>query len=79
MIGEVKAILINFAQIKMKHLFFIFLLLPLISHGQKQGKIWYFGGEINTPALRGTGLDFNSGTPVQVTNSVIPYNEDTAT
>ncbi len=43
----------------MKKLFFIILFFPLLAFSQKQGNIWYFGV--------GAGLDFNSGTPVNIT------------
>jgi len=39
---------------------FCFLILPLFCLSQKQGNIWYFGDH--------AGLDFNSGSPVALTN-----------
>ena len=42
------------------HLLFIFLFLTTPSFGQKEAAIWYFGDN--------AGLDFNSGSPVALTN-----------
>jgi gliding motility-associated-like protein len=52
----------------MKHfstllLFFLFNLLSMAAFSQGEGNIWYFGGN--------AGLDFNSGTPVVLTNSAM--------
>jgi large repetitive protein len=41
----------------------LLIALPLLGTAQKQGNIWYF---------QGNGLDFNSGTPVLLTNGQIP-------
>lgn len=53
---------------------FFLILTSLISKGQKQGNIWYFGDH--------AGLDFNGATPVALTNGQIylypnpgPHNE----
>lgn len=42
-------------------------------YSQKQGNIWYFGGDYNNPGLGGAGLDFNSGTPIPLYNSTMPF------
>ena len=51
----------------MKNILTILLLLPLLCLGQKQNNIWYFGAY--------AGVDFNSGTPVAVTNSAMLTSE----
>ena len=55
--------------------FFILSIISLTASAQKQGNIWYFGD--------GAGLDFNSGTPVAITDGQInlgsaTHNEGTA-
>ncbi|MDI5949612.1 T9SS type B sorting domain-containing protein [Flavobacterium yafengii] len=42
------------------HLLFVFLFLTIPTFGQKEAAIWYFGNN--------AGLDFNSGSPVALTN-----------
>jgi PKD repeat protein len=48
---------------------FIFM-VPLLSFSQKENNIWYFGN--------GAGLDFNSGSPVPLTNGAINTTEGCA-
>ncbi len=38
---------------------------------QKQGNIWYFGGDYSNEHAKGAGLDFNSGTAIALTNSAM--------
>ena len=45
----------------------VLLLTVTLSYGQMQNKIWYFGAN--------AGIDFNSGTPVALTNSVMLQSE----
>lgn len=54
----------------MKKLILFITLIGLASfaNAQKQGNIWYFEGH--------NGMDFNSGTPVQLTNGQIPITAD---
>jgi hypothetical protein len=51
----------------------LIVVLPLFCFAQRQGNIWYFAGN--------NGIDFNSGTPVLLTNGQIPIGniEGTAT
>ena len=49
------------------HLLFIFLFLTIPSFGQKEAAIWYFGNN--------AGLDFNSGSPVALTNGKLATKE----
>ena len=65
----------------MRHNYLIFLMMRLVrsvlllfivcfkttGYSQNQNKIWYFGDH--------AGLDFNSGTPVALTNSALFTNE----
>jgi hypothetical protein len=44
----------------MKKLVILILLLPCFCFGQQQGNIWYFGDQ--------AGIDFNSGSPITLTN-----------
>jgi hypothetical protein len=46
--------------------------------GQKEDRIWYFGGDPSFPTVPGAGLDFNSGSPVPLTNSAMGYTEGSA-
>ena len=55
----------------MKRATLILLLVVNIACSQNQNKIWYFGGE--------AGLDFNSGSPVALTNSAMYQAEGCAT
>ncbi len=48
----------------------LLLFVSLISNAQNETNVWYFG--------YGAGLDFNSGTPVPLTNGVIGTNEGCA-
>ena len=57
--------------------FFIFITC-LNTYGQKEDRIWYFGGDVSNYSLPGAGLDFNSGFPVPLTNSVMGYTEGSA-
>lgn len=54
-----------------KILFLLFILYPLISFSQKEAAIWYFG--------QNAGLDFNSGTPVVLTDGQLNTFEGCAT
>ncbi|MBW8049899.1 MAG: T9SS type B sorting domain-containing protein [Cytophagales bacterium] len=54
------------------------LLYSICVFAQKQGNIWYFGGDIFNPNLPGAGLDFNSGFPLALTNSGMGYTEGCA-
>ncbi|MFH2096139.1 MAG: PKD domain-containing protein, partial [Bacteroidota bacterium] len=49
----------------------IYLLLTISIYGQKEGNIWYFGNK--------AGLDFNSGSPVALTNGQMNAFEGCAT
>src|SRR5215203_2259557 len=48
----------------------LIFILPLFSYSQKEFSIWYFGYE--------AGLDFNSGSPIPLTNGAIQTNEGCA-
>ncbi len=50
--------------------FILLVLLPFAGISQKQNNIWYFGNQ--------AGLDFNSGTPVPLTNGVLNTTEGCA-
>ena len=52
---------------KYKILFLKILLLSTVSYAQKEGNIWYFGNR--------AGLNFNSGMPAPITNSVMNTRE----
>ncbi len=52
-------------------LFFLIAILPLLSYAQNEAAIWYFGEQ--------SGLDFNSGVPVVLTDGVIDTFEGCAT
>jgi hypothetical protein len=56
---------------------FIFL-FSLTTFGQKENRIWYFGGDPSFPTVPGAGLDFNSGSPAPLTNSAMGYTEGSA-
>jgi gliding motility-associated-like protein len=45
-------------------LLLLFVVVPLLTFCQKQGNVWYFSGN--------NGLDFNSGSPVLLTNGQLP-------
>lgn len=47
--------------------------------GQKEDRIWYFGGDCTNTTTPGAGLDFNSGSPVPLTNSAMTKTESSAT
>ena len=47
----------------MKKLFLLLLFFPLILFSQNEGNIWYFG--------ENAGLDFNSGSPIPLTDGMI--------
>ena len=49
----------------------LFLLFSTLSFAQKEGNIWYFGGN--------AGIDFNSGTPVALTDGALFTGEGCAT
>ncbi|MCF6182695.1 T9SS type B sorting domain-containing protein [Lutibacter sp.] len=51
--------------------FFWIILLPILSFSQKEAAFWYFG--------QNAGLDFNSGTPVVLTNGKLSTLEGCAT
>lgn len=53
------------------HLQFIFLFLTIPTFGQKEAAIWYFGNN--------AGLDFNSGSPVALTNGKLVTKEGCTT
>jgi hypothetical protein len=55
----------------------IFFSLSRESVGQKENRIWYFGGGCSTSG-GGAGLDFNSGSPVVLLNSIMPKTEGSA-
>ena len=55
---------------KKKFLLFIAILVATTSFAQKEAAIWYFGEK--------AGLDFNSGSPVSITNGKIITNEGCA-
>ncbi len=57
-------------------LFFVFQLNII---GQKEDRIWYFGGDCTNAAAGGAGLDFNSGNPIALINSAMPQTEGSAT
>lgn len=46
--------------------------------GQKEDRIWYFGGDPFSFSTPGAGLDFNSGFPVPLVNSAMGYSEGSA-
>lgn len=54
-----------------KYLFFITILSMLVSQAQGEANIWYFG--------QNAGLDFNSGSPVALTNGQLITDEGCAT
>ena len=56
---------------KYYYLLFIFLFLTIPSFGQKEAAIWYFGNN--------AGLDFNSGSPVALTNGKLVTKEGCTT
>lgn len=63
----------------MKTMLFISILLTTtVLLGQKQGNIWYFGGDIFNPSGFGAGLDFNGPEPVVLTNSAMSHTEGCA-
>ncbi|MDI6032813.1 T9SS type B sorting domain-containing protein [Flavobacterium sp. LB2P84] len=49
------------------HLLFVFLFLTIPTFGQKEAAIWYFGNK--------AGLDFNSGSPVALTDGKLVTKE----
>ncbi|WP_338645502.1 T9SS type B sorting domain-containing protein [Flavobacterium sp. KS-LB2] len=53
------------------HLLFVFLFLTIPTFGQKEAAIWYFGNN--------AGLDFNSGSPVALTNGKLVTKEGCTT
>ena len=53
------------------HFLFIFLFLSIPTFGQKEAAIWYFGNN--------AGLDFNSGSPVALTNGKLVTKEGCTT
>jgi len=54
-----------------KNIFYIFIFLSFSSFSQNEGNIWYFGN--------GAGLDFNSGSPVALTDGMLNTREGCAT
>ena len=54
-----------------KILIIIFFLSILVSHAQREANIWYFG--------QNAGLDFNSGSPIALTNGQLATDEGCAT
>lgn len=54
-----------------KNLLIILLFLSLASYAQGEANIWYFGNK--------AGLDFNSGSPVALTDGQIESEEGCAT
>ncbi len=62
----------------MKKLITILLFLPMFCCAQKQGNIWYFGGDYNNQSQFGAGIDFNSGAATALTNSGMRYTEGSA-
>jgi len=56
---------------KTKYSLIIFLLSILVSHAQGEANIWYFGTN--------AGVDFNSGSPVALTNGQLNTSEGCAT
>lgn len=54
----------------MKKLLFVFLFLSIHSFGQGEANIWYFG--------QNAGLDFNSGSPVVLTDGMLMTSEGCA-
>ncbi len=54
----------------MKPLIFLLLFIPSLSFAQKQHNIWYFGDK--------AGIDFNTGSPVALTNGAMVSFEGTA-
>lgn len=63
----------------MKKIIYIILLFSLSRQlvGQKENRIWYFGGGCSTSG-GGAGIDFNSGSPVALLNSVMIQTEGSA-
>ena len=55
------------------------LLHTVTLYSQKQGNIWYFGGDSSNQGEPGAGLDFNSDSPIPLTNSIMGYTEGSAT
>lgn len=56
-----------------KNLVILMALFCIIQcYSQKQGNIWYFGGDHQNPSSGGVGLDFNSGFPLLLNNSAMP-------
>ncbi len=54
----------------MKKIVLVMLFFPLLSVAQKEANIWYFGNK--------AGLDFNSGSPVVLTDGAMSTNEGCA-
>lgn len=46
---------------------------------QKEDRIWYFGGTLSNTTTPGAGLDFNSGSPIPLSNSAMGLTEGSAT
>ena len=61
----------EFSKIKYGIIFLSAVLLSTLSIAQKEGNIWYFGGN--------AGIDFNSGTPIALTNGALFTAEGCAT
>lgn len=62
---------LNFIEkMKIKFYLLILLFIPTISIAQKEAAVWYFGEK--------AGLDFNSGSPVSITDGKIVTNEGCA-
>ena len=57
-------------KMKIKFYLLILLFIPTISIAQKEAAVWYFGEK--------AGLDFNSGSPVSITDGKIVTNEGCA-
>lgn len=60
-------------------LIFLFFYLSIFNaNTQKQGNIWYFGGEFGNLNY-GVGINFNSGSPSYLTNSAMVFTNGCAT
>ncbi|MBK6984639.1 MAG: hypothetical protein IPH32_07720 [Bacteroidetes bacterium] len=46
---------------------------------QKEDRIWYFGGTLSNTTTPGAGLDFNSDSPIPLSNSAMGLTEGSAT
>ena len=61
-----RSYILNHSKLK-KILSVLFILSMLTSHAQGEANIWYFG--------KNAGLDFNSGSPVALTNGQLVTSE----